>query len=81
MQGSVGYLPSLYKYGPGGYNYGMANISVGYAMGRFMPYVNFGVGTASATNLRGLPGGFNLSQQCFQPFSEIDDADQRRRGI
>jgi hypothetical protein len=65
VQGSVGYLPSLYKYGPGGYNYGMANVSVGYDMGRFMPYVNFGVGTASATNLRGLPGGFDSVNNIF----------------
>jgi opacity protein-like surface antigen len=56
VQGSVGTLPGLYKYGPSGYNFGMANISVGYDMGRLMPYVNFGVGTASATNLRGLRG-------------------------
>ena len=65
VQGSVGYLPGLYKFGPGGYNYGMANVSVGYDMGRFMPYVNFGVGTASATNLRGMPGGLNSINNVF----------------
>ncbi len=65
VQGSVGYLPGMWKYGPGGYNYGMANVSVGYDMGRFMPYVNFGVGTASATNLRGLPGGLDSINNVF----------------
>jgi opacity protein-like surface antigen len=44
----AGYAPSFSKYGPRGWNFGMADLKVGYDMGRFMPYVTVGLGTASA---------------------------------
>ncbi len=69
VQASGGYLPGLWNRGPSGYNYGMANVSVGYDMGRFMPYVNFGVGLANASannlNMRGIPGGFDSVNNLF----------------
>ena len=67
VQGSAGYLPGLYKYGPRGYNYGLAQVNVGYDMGRFMPYVSFGVGQASATNygLNGAPNGLDSLNNMF----------------
>ena len=66
FQASGGYLPGLYNYGPRGYNYGMANVNVGYDMGRFMPYVTFGVGRAGATNsLNRTSGGFDSLDTLF----------------
>jgi hypothetical protein len=54
---AMGYTPSFSRYGPRGYNFGMADVKVGYDMGRFMPYVTVGLGTASAaTNGRGWQG-------------------------
>jgi hypothetical protein len=53
---SSGYTPSFRNYGPRGYNFGMADLKVGYDMGKFMPYVTVGVGKASAA-LNG-QGGF-----------------------
>jgi hypothetical protein len=47
---SAGYLPSFSNYGPRGWNFGMADVRVGYDMGRFMPYVTVGVGTLNAAN-------------------------------
>ncbi|WP_294536368.1 outer membrane beta-barrel protein [uncultured Rhodoblastus sp.] len=66
VSASAGYLPGLYSYGPRRYNYGMANVNVGYDMGRFMPYVTFGVGLANATNsLNRSPGGFDSLDNLF----------------
>jgi outer membrane immunogenic protein len=71
VQASGGYMPGLYNYGPRGYNYGMANVNVGYDMGRFMPYVTFGVGTASATNgLNRMPGGLDSFNNLFSRGSQ-----------
>jgi outer membrane immunogenic protein len=71
IQASAGYLPGLYKYGPSGYNYGMANISVGYDMGRFMPYVTAGVGLANATNSNwGVPNGLDSVNNLFNRSSQ-----------
>lgn len=71
VQASGGYLPGLYNYGPRGYNYGMANVSVGYDMGRFMPYVTFGVGRASATSsLNRTSGGFDSLDNLFSGGSQ-----------
>ncbi|MBB4197690.1 hypothetical protein GGD83_001482 [Rhodoblastus sphagnicola] len=54
---AMGYTPSFSSFGPKGYNFGMADLKVGYDMGRFMPYVTVGVGTLSATtNGRGWQG-------------------------
>jgi len=54
---AIGYTPSFSRFGPKGYNFGMADLKVGYDMGRFMPYVTVGVGTLSAaTNGRGWQG-------------------------
>lgn len=66
VQGSAGYLPGLYKYGPSGYNYGLAQVNVGYDMGRLMPYVTLGVGLASPTNgLNGVPNGLDSLNNMF----------------
>ncbi len=71
VQGGVGYLPGLSNYGPRGYNYGMANVNVGYDMGRFMPYVTFGVGTANATNgLNRAPAGLDSLNNLFSRNSQ-----------
>jgi outer membrane immunogenic protein len=71
VQASGGYLPGLYNHGPRGYNYGMANVSVGYDMGRFMPYVTFGVGMANATNgLNRAPGGLDSLDNLFNRGSQ-----------
>ncbi len=61
FQGSGGYMPSLSKFGPRGYNFAMADVHVGYDMGRFMPYVTFGVGKAGASNLMGSRGFGSLN--------------------
>jgi outer membrane immunogenic protein len=58
-QGSVGYLPSLYRWGPRGYDFGLAQVNIGYDMGRLMPYVTFGAGLARPTSaINGAPVGF-----------------------
>ena len=61
IQGTAGYMPGISNYGYNyggarGANFGMVNMSVGYDMGRFMPYITAGVGTARATNFA-TPGG------------------------
>jgi len=45
----AGYAPSFSNYAPRGWNFSMADVKVGYDMGRFMPYVTVGLGTASAS--------------------------------
>jgi opacity protein-like surface antigen len=76
IQASAGYLPGLWNHGPsgynsGGYNYGMANMSVGYDMGRFMPYVTVGVGVANATNNNwGLSNGLDSVNNLFNRSSQ-----------
>ncbi|MDI4641621.1 hypothetical protein K9U39_11840 [Rhodoblastus acidophilus] len=58
-QGTAGYAPGLYDYGPRGYDFGLAQVKVGYDMGRLMPYVTFGAGLARPTSaLNGAPLGF-----------------------
>lgn len=61
FQGSGGYMPSLSNFGPRGYNFAMADVHVGYDMGRLMPYVTFGVGTAGASNFMGSRGFDSLN--------------------
>jgi outer membrane immunogenic protein len=47
VRGSVGYVPGLYKYSAvSGWEYGAADLTLGYDMGRFMPFVTAGVGVA-----------------------------------
>ena len=66
VQGSIGRLPGLSKYGPSGYDFGMADVKLGYDMGRFMPYVSFGVGQAGATGgYRGLPNNLDSVNNLF----------------
>lgn len=70
IQGSVGYMPGIYNYGYNyggarGANFGMVNMSVGYDMGRFMPYVTAGVGMARATNFATPMGGFDSLNNMF----------------
>jgi hypothetical protein len=48
VRGSAGYMPGLSKYGPRGYSFGMADVHIGYDMGRLEPYLTLGVGRASA---------------------------------
>jgi len=70
VSGQAGYLPGLWKYGPSGYGFGMANITVGYDMGQFVPYVDFGIGRVSALNgFHGAPGGLNTVNAIFGPSS------------
>lgn len=65
-QGSAGYLPGLYKYGPRGYDFGMAEVKVGYDMGRLLPYVTFGAGLARPTStFNGGPAGFGALNDMF----------------
>ncbi|MCW2283351.1 hypothetical protein M2323_001235 [Rhodoblastus acidophilus] len=45
---TAGYAPSFSTYWPRGYNFGLASVSVGYDMGRFLPYVTVGLGTTNA---------------------------------
>ena len=65
---SSGYTPSFSNYGPRGYNFGMADVKVGYDMGKFMPYVTVGVGKASAA-LNGQGGfqGLDSANNLFGP--------------
>jgi opacity protein-like surface antigen len=65
IQATAGALPGIYNYGPRGYNFGMVNMSVGYDMGRFMPYITAGVGTARATNFVTPSGGFDSLNNIF----------------
>lgn len=47
VQGSVGYIPGLYKHAAvTGWSYGATDVTVGYDMGRLMPFVTAGVGLA-----------------------------------
>jgi opacity protein-like surface antigen len=43
----------------------MVNMSVGYDMGRFMPYITAGVGTARATNFATPSSGFDSLNNMF----------------
>lgn len=74
-QGSAGYLPGLSQYGPRGYDFGMAEVKVGYDMGRLMPYVTLGAGIARPTStLNGGPKGFDAINDMFvgsQPATTI----------
>jgi opacity protein-like surface antigen len=66
VQGSAGYLPGLYNYGPRGYDLGLAQVKVGYDMGRLMPYVTLGVGVAKPTStLNGTPSGLDSVNNLF----------------
>ena len=68
VQASAGYAPSLFACGPAnGYDFAMTNVSIGYDMGRFLPYVTAGVGLAKANNgLRGgLPNGSDSLNDLF----------------
>jgi opacity protein-like surface antigen len=59
VQASAGYIPGLYQYGPRGYDFGLAQLQVGYDLGRLMPYVSVGAGLARPTSaLNGAPTGF-----------------------
>jgi outer membrane immunogenic protein len=70
IQGSAGYMPGLYNYGARGANYGMVNVSVGYDMGRFMPYITAGVGTARASSFATPMGGFDSLNNMFSRSSQ-----------
>jgi opacity protein-like surface antigen len=78
IQGTAGYIPGVFNSGYYGYNYGgarganfgMVNMSVGYDMGRFMPYITAGVGTARATNFAAPMGGFNSLNNVFSNSSQ-----------
>lgn len=66
FQGSAGYAPGVYAYGPRGYDFGLAQVKVGYDMGRVMPYVTFGGGLAKPTGLMNGPGsGFDSVNDLF----------------
>jgi outer membrane immunogenic protein len=66
VRGSVGTLPGLSNYGARGYGFGMADMKLGYDMGRLMPYVTVGVGMANAMNGIGNPtGGLNNVNNLF----------------
>jgi opacity protein-like surface antigen len=63
VQASAGYAPSLFACGPAnGYDFAMTNVSIGYDMGRFLPYVTAGVGLAKAN---GGPGGLPNAGESF----------------
>ncbi len=80
VRGSAGYMPGLSNYGPRGYNFGMADMKLGYDMGRLMPYVTVGVGMANAATAIGNPsGGLNNGQQPLFPLGAVGDADPGRR--
>lgn len=65
-QGSAGYLPGLSQFGPRGYDFGMAEVKIGYDMGRLMPYVTLGAGIARPTSaLNGAPTGFDALNDMF----------------
>ena len=65
-QASAGYMPGLYQYGPRGYDFGLAQVKIGYDMGRIMPYVTFGAGLAKPTSsLNGAPIGFEAINDMF----------------
>lgn len=74
-QASAGYMPGLYQYGPRGYDFGLAQVKIGYDMGRIMPYVTFGAGLAKPTSaLNGAPTGFAAINDMFvggQPTATI----------
>jgi outer membrane immunogenic protein len=53
----AGYAPSFSAYWPRGYNFAIADVKVGYDMGRLMPYVTVGLGTVNGSgNGRGWQG-------------------------
>jgi opacity protein-like surface antigen len=68
VQASAGYAPSLFACGPAnGYDFAMTNVSIGYDMGRFLPYVTAGVGLAKANNgsRGGLPNASDSLNNLF----------------
>ncbi|HUO55520.1 MAG TPA: outer membrane beta-barrel protein [Rhodoblastus sp.] len=65
-QGSAGYMPGLYNYGPRSYSYGLAQVRVGYDMGRLLPYVTFGAGLARPSGwLNGAAVGLDSLNDMF----------------
>ncbi len=64
---STGYMPSLSSFGPRGYDFGMANMKLGYDMGQFMPYVTVGLGRASGVAGAGGFQGMNSLNNLFAP--------------
>jgi opacity protein-like surface antigen len=70
VQGVSGYTPSMFsKYSRvNGFDYAGANVTVGYDMGRFEPYVIAGVGFAKANF--GPPGLYNSSQSLNDLFNK-----------
>jgi opacity protein-like surface antigen len=56
VQAGAGYAPSLFACGPrNGFDFAMTNVSIGYDMGRFLPYVTAGAGLAKANSGPGGP--------------------------
>jgi opacity protein-like surface antigen len=63
VRASAGYSPSPFVCGPAnGFDFAMTNVSIGYDMGRFLPYVTAGVGLAKAN---GGPGGLPNAGESF----------------
>lgn len=67
VQGNVGYVPGFFRRSAvTGFEYGSTEVTVGYDMGRFMPFVTAGVGLAQP-NYRsfGYGGAANVATDLF----------------
>ena len=51
IEAGAGYAPSLYKFGPRGFDYASTDVSIGYDMGRLMPFVTMGVDLLKPTGI------------------------------
>lgn len=72
IEGAAGYSPAWFQPGPfKGYDYGAANVRLGYDMGRFMPYVTTGVVLAKPTLQAGSMNAADLVNDLFAPSSNV----------
>ncbi len=75
IDGEAGYSPAWFQPGPfKGYDYGAANVRLGYDMGRLMPYVTTGVMLAKPTARAGSVDAADSVNDLFTPSSNVKAA-------
>jgi outer membrane immunogenic protein len=73
IEGSTGYAPYLFALGPShGFNFAESNVTVGYDMGRFFPYVTAGVAFAKSSTF-GVPAFTGAADSMNTLFSSGGD--------
>jgi opacity protein-like surface antigen len=73
IQGSAGYAPYLVAHGPSrGFNFAETSFTIGYDMGRFMPYVTGGIALAKSESF-GVPAFTGAADSMNSLFSSGGD--------